>query len=140
MANLSKRLTKLEKLADSPPGAEQKKSRNLPAHLWKPGQSGNPNGAPRDPKKLEAREMLKKATPELIQTAINLAKGVGNEGKPDTYVLVNLLKKILPDKIEVEGTMELIKKMSEDEIDVRIRELIAVTGITLLPLGTGQAK
>ncbi len=83
---------------------------------WKPGQSGNPAGRPIDPERRAAQEMLKAASPELMETAIRLAVGhKPEEGKaipPDTFVLVNLIKKILPDSLNLDVTLPVALVMN----------------------------
>jgi hypothetical protein len=76
---------------------------------WKPGESGNPAGRTKDPRKLEAIELFKSAAPELIQQALDLARG------GDKYMLSLLVKKALPDNIKIEGDM-IIKTCSVKDI------------------------
>lgn len=40
-------ITKTESKAEKTTKNEQKKKKFVPAHAWKPGQSGNPNGRPK---------------------------------------------------------------------------------------------
>jgi hypothetical protein len=64
---------------------------------WKKGQSGNPKGRPADREYQEAVAMLKAKSPTLMKKAINMALD-GSE-----KVMVAILSKICPDKLELES-------------------------------------
>jgi Family of unknown function (DUF5681) len=67
---------------------------------WKPGQSGNPKGRPVDPQRKEAIEILKAVSPELMELAIKKIKSK----KGNDYLHALLLKKILPDNLNLGGS------------------------------------
>ncbi len=66
---------------------------------WKPGQSGNPNGRPKDPLRQEVIDIFKKAAPDLLKLAIKRAQ----EGSD--RLLGELIKKALPDKLDLGGEL-----------------------------------
>ncbi len=82
---------------------KQNDKRRAPKSAWKPGQSGNPAGRPADQQYREAVAMLKSKSPELMAKAIEMALS-GSSDK----VMVAILNKISPDKLEMEGLRDLV--------------------------------
>lgn len=69
---------------------------------WKPGQSGNPKGRPKDQEYREAIAMLKAKSPELMKKAIGMVLCE----KPSEKVACAILSKICPDKLDLSGDTE----------------------------------
>ena len=81
---------------------EDKTENNRPEHLWKPGQSGNPNGRPPD---TEQDKIIKKATRELIA-----------EYKESLGEALPLIKPVIIAKA-LEGDMQAIKEIHDRVMD-----------------------
>ena len=81
---------------------------------WKPGQSGNPAGRPKDQEYRQALELLKAKSPELMQKAIDMALC----DKPSEKVIVAFLGKICPERLSLEPENPLriiLEQYSPDE-------------------------
>ena len=78
-----------------------KAKRSAPAHAWKPGQSGNPNGRAAVP--AEVREALTATTLPRLATLERLATEAESTGdlKTAAHIHLALLKKTVPDATEL---------------------------------------
>lgn len=91
--------------------SENTDDKQRPAHLWRPGQSGNPSGRPQG-----ARSKLGYAFVEALQADFSdhgaaTIKKVREE-KPDQYLKV--IASILPQEVHVKDTT--LEDMSDDEL------------------------
>lgn len=100
-------------------------------YRWQKGQSGNPAGKPRNPARQEVIDIFKQAAPELMRLAIKKALA-GND-----LLLKELIKKALPDKVEIEGTLEVVRRLDDIALIQNISRLVRKTGIVYTVEGEG---
>lgn len=113
-----------------PSAAKSRKSANpvppnLVQHCFKPGQSGNPSGRPKE------SDLAKKATPDYVIGAIyELVDKQRNSQKPDPYAILKGLEllgrynALFTDKLE-----QKIKSAPVGTIDERIEQLTKELGL-----------
>jgi len=70
---------------------------------WKKGESGNKNGRPKKPEIEELRKAIKAVE---IKKDIKLLEHFVERGYKSDQVLVALIKKLVPDKIQADGVLK----------------------------------
>ena len=96
--------------------------KQLPAHLWKPGQSGNPLGRPKGSKNALGEAFVAAMHDDFQQHGIEAIQRV-REKEPAQYLRV--IASIIPKEVQV--TDATLGEMSDDEL---ISVLAAVRALT----------
>lgn len=91
-------------MADEPEDTEEKQTRE---HLYKPGQSGNPNGRPKGARNKLGEDFIKALADDFSKHGVTAIREMRKE-KPNEYVKV--VASLLPKHVEV-------KDVTLDEFD-----------------------
>ena len=75
---------------------------------WKKGQSGNPNGRPKNPETVLLREAMKRAKED---RGVDLLDHFVDRAYENDSVLIAVFKKLMPDLKNVEGSTEFRQKV-----------------------------
>jgi uncharacterized membrane protein YccC len=101
---------------------EHNSSRTLPRTAWKPGQSGNPKGRPREDNPISLA--AKKAAPEALKIALTIMRAT-NSAEATRLAAVNLVleRAYGKPKQELDVTHRRPEELTDDELYSRIEEL-----------------
>lgn len=97
-----------------------------PAHLYKPGQSGNPAGRPKGSRNKLGEAFIEALHDDFNEHGIAAIQKTRDE-KPDVYVRV--IASLLPKEFKIETTSDL----TDEQLDARIRTLA-----NLVEIGIGE--
>jgi hypothetical protein len=76
---------------------------------FKPGQSGNPKGRPKNPEAQILRDALESAKKE--HKGLHLITHAVKQAYVDNKMCAEILKKILPDKVELEDVSDNVERI-----------------------------
>lgn len=113
--------------AKSESAEPQQTDRALPAHLWKPGQSGNPSGRPKGSRNKFGEQFIDDFMADWMAHGKAAIETVRKE-RPQDYLKAAV--QILPKQVDVR--VSEYAELSDDELDKRIRQLA-----NLLEIGIG---
>ena len=103
-----------------------------PAHLWKPGQSGNPAGKPKGARNKLGEDFIQALHEDFQEHGMAAVVAVRTE-KPDAYLKV--IASLLPKELKITNESDL----TDEQLIERIRQLDAVIRPFLGAEGTGGA-
>lgn len=103
---------------------------NRKPHLYKPGQSGNPNGRPKGARNRLGEAFLEALEKDFEMHGVAAIEEVRTD-KPDQYLKV--IASILPKEFNVK--VDALEEMSDEQLDSHIKRLAAALS---LEIGIGQ--
>lgn len=100
---------------EEPDAAPEKQK---PFHLWKPGQSGNPQGRPKGSRNKLGEAFIADLYADWLENGMETVMRVREE-KPDQYLKV--VASILPKQVDVK--LSEFAELTDDALDKQIRQL-----------------
>lgn len=120
---------KEQRAADKPQNTKKARRDNRGAHLpvvgapyhWKPGQSGNPGGRPKNDLAREIAQGVFEEEPELIRQAFRKALQKGN-----AYVFKELGDRAYGKVKETVEVVATVRMLSDEELAKKLAEIAAI--------------